>query len=119
MPAKTFASDPPRQMDVGGRDQHRAQVFEVEAVIPMCGFYGPEGWMGSFLGTHDSNRMASRAAFDPAQGCRWPDGGGCASLPADPSDPARGTHPGQAIQNFNLMFGLPETAGLEQEPLFP
>jgi N-acetyl-gamma-glutamyl-phosphate reductase len=26
---------------------------------------------------------------------------------------------GQAIQNFNLMFGLPETAGLEQQPLFP
>ena len=26
---------------------------------------------------------------------------------------------GQAIQNFNLMFGLPETAGLTQAPLFP
>ncbi len=26
---------------------------------------------------------------------------------------------GQAIQNVNLMFGLPETAGLEQAPLFP
>jgi N-acetyl-gamma-glutamyl-phosphate reductase len=26
---------------------------------------------------------------------------------------------GQALQNFNLMFGLPETAGLEQLPLFP
>lgn len=26
---------------------------------------------------------------------------------------------GQAIQNFNLMSGLPETAGLEQAPLFP
>ena len=26
---------------------------------------------------------------------------------------------GQAIQNMNLMFGLPETAGLEQQPLFP
>jgi N-acetyl-gamma-glutamyl-phosphate reductase len=26
---------------------------------------------------------------------------------------------GQAIQNMNLMFGLDETAGLEQEPLFP
>jgi N-acetyl-gamma-glutamyl-phosphate reductase len=26
---------------------------------------------------------------------------------------------GQAIQNFNLMFGLPETAGLLQAPLFP
>ncbi len=26
---------------------------------------------------------------------------------------------GQAIQNFNLMFGLPETTGLLQLPLFP
>ncbi len=26
---------------------------------------------------------------------------------------------GQAIQNFNLMFGLPETSGLLQAPLFP
>ena len=26
---------------------------------------------------------------------------------------------GQAIQNMNVMFGLPETAGLEQPPLFP
>ena len=26
---------------------------------------------------------------------------------------------GQAVQNFNVMFGLGETAGLEQQPLFP
>jgi N-acetyl-gamma-glutamyl-phosphate reductase len=26
---------------------------------------------------------------------------------------------GQAIQNFNLMFGLTETTGLGQLPLFP
>jgi len=26
---------------------------------------------------------------------------------------------GQALQNFNLMFGLPEAAGLGQQPLFP
>lgn len=26
---------------------------------------------------------------------------------------------GQAVQNFNLMFGLPETMALEQQPLFP
>lgn len=26
---------------------------------------------------------------------------------------------GQAVQNFNLMFGLPETTALEQLPLFP
>ena len=26
---------------------------------------------------------------------------------------------GQAVQNMNLMFGLPETTGLSQQPLFP
>jgi N-acetyl-gamma-glutamyl-phosphate reductase len=26
---------------------------------------------------------------------------------------------GQAVQNFNLMFGLPETTGLEQVTMFP
>ena len=26
---------------------------------------------------------------------------------------------GQAVQNFNLMFGLPEVTGLEQVTLFP
>jgi N-acetyl-gamma-glutamyl-phosphate reductase len=26
---------------------------------------------------------------------------------------------GQAIQNLNLMAGFAETAGLEQQPLFP
>ena len=26
---------------------------------------------------------------------------------------------GQAIQNMNLMFGLPENTGLKQVPLFP
>ena len=26
---------------------------------------------------------------------------------------------GQALQNFNLMFGIKETTGLEQLPLFP
>ena len=26
---------------------------------------------------------------------------------------------GQAVQNFNLMFGLPETTGLGQVALFP
>jgi N-acetyl-gamma-glutamyl-phosphate reductase len=26
---------------------------------------------------------------------------------------------GQALQNFNLMFGFEETTGLKQLPLFP
>jgi N-acetyl-gamma-glutamyl-phosphate reductase len=26
---------------------------------------------------------------------------------------------GQAVQDMNVMLGLPETTGLQQEPLFP
>ena len=26
---------------------------------------------------------------------------------------------GQALQNMNVMFGLQETTGLEQQPMFP
>lgn len=26
---------------------------------------------------------------------------------------------GQAVQNMNIMFGLPETTGLEAAPMFP
>ena len=34
-----------------------------------------------FLGTHDSPRMASRAAEDPARDCKWPAPGRCAIMP--------------------------------------
>ncbi|MBX3275840.1 MAG: hypothetical protein KF729_36620 [Sandaracinaceae bacterium] len=50
--------------------------------------YAPEGLHVRFLGTHDSDRMGSRAAFDPAQHCRFVEGGACATLPVDPTDPA-------------------------------
>ncbi|MCA9542041.1 MAG: hypothetical protein KC620_24260, partial [Myxococcales bacterium] len=40
-----------------------------------------------FLGSHDSERMMSRAAGDPAGGCRFP-GPGCDPLPGLPADPA-------------------------------
>jgi peroxiredoxin len=30
-----------------------SQTFTVEAVVPMCGFYGPDGWIGSFIGNQD------------------------------------------------------------------
>ncbi len=66
--------------------------------------YSPEGLHVRFLGTHDSNRMASRAAFDPAQGCRWPDGGGCAALPADPTDPAVF---GRLRRAFTILYTSP------------
>ena len=66
--------------------------------------YDPAGLHVRFLGTHDSNRMASRAGFDPAQGCRWPDGGGCASLPSDPTDPAVY---GRLRRAFTLLYTMP------------
>ncbi|MCA9608604.1 MAG: hypothetical protein KC619_23535 [Myxococcales bacterium] len=66
--------------------------------------YSPEGLHVRFLGTHDSNRMASRAAFDPAQGCRWPDGGGCPSLPGQPTDPAVF---GRLRRAFTILYTTP------------
>lgn len=50
--------------------------------------YAPDALHVQFLGSHDSSRMATRAASDPAEGCRFQDDGGCASLPATPVDPA-------------------------------
>jgi glycosidase len=69
--------------------------------------YRPEGLHVRFLGTHDSNRMASRAAFDPAQGCRWPDAGGCASMPGDPSDPAVFARLRRAFTVLYTLGGVP------------
>jgi len=66
--------------------------------------YDPRGLHVRFLGTHDSNRMASRAAFDPAQGCRWPDGGACASLPGDPTDAAVF---GRLRRAFTVLYTMP------------
>jgi peroxiredoxin len=39
-----------------------SKVFEVEAVIPMCGFYGPEGWVGSFTGNRDIDDEIEKTA---------------------------------------------------------
>ncbi len=39
-----------------------------------------------FLGSHDSSRMASRAALDPARDCRWQGGGACDLLPGTVRD---------------------------------
>ncbi len=66
--------------------------------------YRPEGLHVRFLGTHDSNRMASRAAFDPAQGCRWPGGGSCASMPGTPTDPAVFARLRRA---FTILYTIP------------
>jgi thiol-disulfide isomerase/thioredoxin len=29
------------------------QIFSVEAVVPLCGFYNADGWMGDFMGNRD------------------------------------------------------------------
>lgn len=39
-----------------------SQVFEVEAVISMCGFYGPDGWVGSFTGNRDLDVEVEKTA---------------------------------------------------------
>lgn len=83
----------------------RMSFADVEAVVrDFETQYSPEGLHVRFLGTHDSNRMASRAAFDPAQGCRWPDGGGCASMPSLSSDPAAFSRLERA---FTVLYTLP------------
>lgn len=67
----------------------------------------PEGLHVRFLGTHDSTRIASRAALDPAQGCRWPDGAGCASMPGVPTDPAAYARLRRALAVLYTMPGIP------------
>jgi len=59
----------------------------------------------SFLGTHDSSRMASLAAHDPARACTWsaPEGD-CAVLPGASTDPA--TY-GRLARALTLLFTLP------------
>ena len=71
-----------------GLVQGTASFRDVEAAVrDLETRYRSEGLHVRFLGTHDSDRMASRAAFDPAQGCRWQGGGSCVSLPSVPTDP--------------------------------
>ncbi|HJL15924.1 MAG TPA: alpha-amylase family glycosyl hydrolase [Sandaracinaceae bacterium LLY-WYZ-13_1] len=69
--------------------------------------YDPAGLHVRFLGTHDSNRMASRAARDPAQGCRWPGGGACSSLPETPTDPAAFARLERAFTVLYTIPGIP------------
>ncbi len=66
--------------------------------------YSPGGLHVRFLGTHDTNRMASRAGFDPSQGCRWADGAPCTSLPGAPTDPAV---MGRLRRAFTVLYTLP------------
>jgi peroxiredoxin len=38
------------------------QTFTVEAVVPMCGFYGPNGWVGSFTGNRDLDKEIEKVS---------------------------------------------------------
>ncbi len=39
-----------------------SQTFSVEAVVPLCGFYGSDGWKGSFTGNRDLQVEIDRSA---------------------------------------------------------
>lgn len=58
------------------------------AVAAMEARYSPDALHVQFLGSHDSSRMASRAAYDPARDCNWPGGGACGTLAQEVNDPA-------------------------------
>ena len=81
---------------------------DVEAVVRTFETrYAPEGNHVRFLGTHDSNRVASRASNDPAVNCRWQEGGACASLPSTPTDPAAFGRIARAFTVLYTMGGIP------------
>ena len=59
-----------------------------EALAQMEARYAPDALHVRFLGSHDSSRMASIAAQDPARGCRFQGAAPCESLPGTVDDPA-------------------------------
>jgi glycosidase len=67
----------------------------------------PEGLHVRFLGTHDSARIASRAANDPRSACRWAEGGACSTLPTVPTDPAVYARLRRALSVLYTMPGIP------------
>ncbi len=81
---------------------------ELEGVVrDMETRYRPEGLHVRFLGTHDSNRIATRAGMDPAVDCRWPGGGACSALPSVPTDPATYARVERAFTALYTMPGIP------------
>ncbi|MCS6856655.1 MAG: alpha-amylase family glycosyl hydrolase [Sandaracinaceae bacterium] len=48
--------------------------------------FKPGGLHVRFLGTHDSNRIATRAARSPNAHCRWPGPHPCNTMPTPPTD---------------------------------
>lgn len=69
--------------------------------------YRPDGLHVRFLGTHDTNRIASQAAFDGAVDCRWPGGGACSALPGTSADPAVFHRLARAFTALYAMPGIP------------
>lgn len=81
---------------------------DLEAVVrDMETRYRPEGLHVRFLGTHDSNRIASRASFDPAVDCRWPGVGACSRLATIPTDPEAFGRIRRAFAALYAMPGIP------------
>jgi hypothetical protein len=39
-----------------------SQTFSVEAIVPLCGFYNAEGWIGNFTGNRDLDVELEKAA---------------------------------------------------------
>lgn len=66
----------------------------------------PEGLHVRFLGTHDSARIASRAAMDGHAGCHWL-GGGCDSLPSVSVDSLVYQRLRRAVTVLYTMPGIP------------
>jgi len=60
-----------------------------------------------FLGSHDTNRMATRAARDPAADCRWPSAGVCEHLPGVVDDPAVYARLARAFAALYSLPGIP------------
>ena len=66
--------------------------------------YRPGGLHVRFLGTHDTNRIASQASFDSAADCRWVSGGACSVLPSVPTDPRVFD---RLARSFTALFAMP------------
>ena len=85
-------------------DSSMSYVALEQTVAELSTRYAPDGVHVRFLGTHDSDRMASRAALDPARGCRWADSPGCSGLPMTSTDPQTYARLRRA---FTVLFTLP------------
>ncbi len=69
--------------------------------------YAPDAVHVRFLGSHDSNRMASRAAFDSAADCRFVSGPPCENLPGLTDDEAVTTRLRRAMTLLYTTPGIP------------